>query len=137
MSARRLRIALRQFFHHSRLAQIGLILGLWFAGVQIAKALHLPLPGGIVGMALALGLLMCRSVSLFSLKRGADWFLAEMLLFFVPAVLGVLEHPEFLGLLGVKILAVILLSTIAVMAATALTVDVIFHWSEKRERLAS
>jgi holin-like protein len=137
MTARRIRVTFRHFFHHSRLAQIGLIVALWFVGGQIAKALQLPVPGGVIGMSLALVLLMTGGVSLFSIKRGADWFLAEMLLFFVPAVLGVLDHREFLGLLGLKILAVILLSTVAVMAATALTVDLIFRWSEKNERLAS
>jgi len=137
MSARRFRISFRHFVHRSRLTQIGLIFVLWLAGTQIAQALHLPLPGGIVGMLLALALLLTRGVSLFSIKRGADWFLAEMLLFFVPAVLGVLDHREFLGLLGLKILAIILVSTVAVMAATALTVDLIFRWSEKHERLAA
>jgi holin-like protein len=137
MSARRLRVSFRHFIHRSRLAQIALIVGLWFIGGEIVKALQLPLPGGVMGMVLALGLLMTRGVSLFSIKRGADWFLAEMLLFFVPAVLGLLDHREFLGLLGLKILAVILLSTVAVMAATALTVDVIFRWSEKNARLAA
>jgi holin-like protein len=137
MTVRRIRVTFRQFIHHSRLAQIGLIVALWFVGGQIAKALQLPVPGGIIGMSLALALLMTGGVSLFSIKRGAEWFLAEMLLFFVPAVLGVLDHREFLGLLGLKILAIILLSTVAVMAATALTVDLIFRWSEKNERLAS
>ena len=131
MSARRFRISLRQFVHRSRFTQIGLLMGLWLLGGLIARALNLPVPGGIVGMLLALGLLMSGGVSLFSLRRGAQWFLAEMLLFFVPAVLGVLDHPEFLGLLGLKILAIILASTVAVMAATALTVDLIFRWSEK------
>jgi holin-like protein len=137
MTARRIRITFRHFIHHSRLVQIGLIVALWFVGGQIAKAFQLPIPGGVIGMSLALVLLMTGGVSLFSMKRGADWFLAEMLLFFVPAVLGVLDHREFLGLLGLKILAVILLSTVAVMAMTALTVDLIFRWSEKHERLAS
>jgi len=33
------------------------------------------------------------------MKRGADWLIAEMLLFFVPAVLALLNHKEFIGLL--------------------------------------
>lgn len=88
-------------------------------------------------MLFALVLLASGGVSVFSMKRGADWFLADMLLFFVPAVLAVLDHREFLGLLGLKILAIILVSTALVMTATAMTVDLMLRWREKHGRLAS
>jgi holin-like protein len=68
------------------------------------------------------------------MKRGADWLLAEMLLFFVPAVLALLDHREFLGLLGLKILAIIVLSTTMVMGVTALTVDLCYRWSDGHDR---
>jgi len=60
-----------------------------------------------------------------------------MLLFFVPAVLAALDHREFLGLLGLEILVIILISTALVMAATAFTIDLILRWSDNNERLAS
>lgn len=82
-------------------------------------------------MALVLALLLSGRVSLFSMKRGAEWFLAEMLLFFVPAVLAVLEHQELLGMLGVKIMAVILVGTLTVMTVTALTVDFCYRLSAR------
>jgi len=49
--------------------------------------------------------------------------LAEMLLFFIPAVPAVLDHQEFLGPLGLKLLAAVLAGTLLVMGGTALTVD--------------
>ncbi len=134
---RRIRLSLRHFFHRYRLAQIGLLVVLWLVGSEIVRALGLPIPGGMVGMFVALALLATGGVSLFSIKRGAEWFIAEMLLFFVPAVLAVLDHREFLGLLGLKILAIILVSTAMVMGATALTIDLILRWSERHERHAS
>ena len=63
-----------------------------------------------------------RAIKVDSVPR-AEWLLADMLLFFVPAALAVLNHPEFLGLTGLKILFVILASTVAVMVTTALVVD--------------
>ena len=137
MTARLVRVSFRQLFHNSRLLQVGLILLLWLAGNQIAKMFALPIPGGIVGMLLALVLLATGGVGVFSMKRGADFFLADMLLFFVPAVLAVLDHREFLGVLGLEILAIILVSTAMVMAATALTIDLMLRWTEHNERLAS
>ncbi len=122
-------VRFRYALHHSRLMQIAALCALWQVGEAVVRFAGLPLPGGIVGMALALALLLSGRVSLFSMKRGAEWFLAEMLLFFVPAVLAILEHRELIGLLGLKIMAVILLGTLTVMSVTALTVDLCYRWS--------
>ena len=69
--------------------------------------------------------------------RGAGWLLAEMLLFFVPAVVALLAHPEFLGLTGLKVLLVILGSTVMVMLATALTVEWGTRWMSHHARPVS
>ena len=129
MSAHNLMIRFRYALHNSRLMQIATLVGFWLAGEAFVRLSGLPLPGGIVGMALVLVLLLSGRISLFSMKRGAEWFLAEMLLFFVPAVLAVLEHQELLGMLGVKIMAVILVGTLTVMTVTALTVDMCYRLS--------
>ncbi|MBN8874869.1 MAG: CidA/LrgA family protein [Rhodospirillales bacterium] len=114
---------LRYRLHHSRILQIALLCAFWLAGEGLVRVAHLPVPGGIAGMLIVLALLASRRLSPVSMRRGADWFLAEMLLFFVPAVLAVLDHHEFLGWTGLKILAVILGGTVTVMSVTALTVD--------------
>jgi holin-like protein len=88
-------------------------------------------------MALALLALGARGLHIGSLKRGANWLLAEMLLFFVPAVLALLDHSELLGLMGLKILTVIILSTVAVMSVTALTVDLCYRWIARDELAAN
>ncbi len=128
---RALALSLRRFVRSSRLAQIGLMLGLWWVGCQLTLHLSLPVPGAIVGLALALALLASGRVSRASLRHGADWLLADMLLFFVPAVLAVLNHREFLGLLGLKLLAVIACGTIVVMAVTAVVVELCFRCLER------
>jgi holin-like protein len=60
-------------------------------------------------------------------RSGARLLLADMLLF-LPAVLGVMDHPALFGLLGLKLLAVIVPGTALVMAATALSVE----WAARR-----
>ncbi len=129
MNAHSLMIRFRYALHNSRLMQIAVLVGFWLAGEAVVRLASLPLPGGIVGMVLVLALLLSGRISLFSMKRGAEWFLAEMLLFFVPAVLAILEHRELIGMLGLKIMAVILLGTLTVMSVTALTVDLCYRWS--------
>lgn len=124
-------IRVRRLFRRSRLLQIGLLFAFWLAGEAVVRATGLPLPGGIIGLAFALAALSTGGIGISSVKRGAEWFLAEMLLFFVPAMLAILDHREFFGLLGVKIFAIIVLSTAAVMGVTALTVDRLYHWRER------
>lgn len=126
-------LARRRGLRRSRLFQIALIVAFWLIGEALARACALPVPGGVVGMFIVYALLASRKLSLFSIRRGADWFLAEMLLFFVPAVMAVLEHHEMLGWLGLKVLAVIVLGTVTVMAVTAVTVDLLCLWSANRE----
>jgi holin-like protein len=108
----------------SRLAQILLLLAFWQAGEAIVRVAHLPIPGAIAGMLLVLALFASGKVGVASMQRGAEWFLAEMLLFFVPAVLAVLDHGEFIGIVGLKVLAVILVGTIIVMGVTAFAIDI-------------
>ena len=122
---------LRSFVRRSRLLQIALLIAFWGCGDLTSRATGLPVPGGIVGMLLVLVLLSFRKLSLPTMRRGAEWFLAEMLLFFVPAVLSILDHRELLGILGMKILIIIALGTLAVMTSTALTVDLCYRWKSK------
>jgi holin-like protein len=65
--------------------------------------IHLPIPGGIAGMFIVLELLTSRKRGVIWLRLGSSWLLPEMLLFFIPAVLVVLDHREFLGIVGLKI----------------------------------
>jgi len=132
MFSQSIAVRTRRTVRQSRLTQIGLIVLLWLAGEAIVRGSGLPVPGSIVGLALTLLLLASGRISLFTLRNGARWFLAEMLLFFVPAVMGVLDHREFLGLVGLKILAIIALGTAFVMLVTGFTVELCLRWTEKR-----
>jgi len=133
MSTRKFSILLRRRLHRSRLAQMALLVVFWFAGELLVRATGLPVPGGMVGMLVVVALLISGRLSLMSMRRGANWFLAEMLLFFIPAVPAILDHQEFLGWLGLKVLAVILLGTIVVMVVTALAVDLCCRWIAAHE----
>jgi holin-like protein len=129
MPFRPITLQLRRTLHRSRLLQVAMLFAFWLGGEGLARLTGLPVPGGIVGMLAVLALLATGRLSVFSMRRGADWFIADMLLFFVPAVLGLLDHREFLSLLGLKLLVVILTGTVAVMAVTALTVDLCCRWT--------
>ncbi|MBJ6725907.1 CidA/LrgA family protein [Geomesophilobacter sediminis] len=117
----------RRHFRASAVLQILLLLALWQVGELVVRLTRLPLPGAIAGLFILLALLGTKRLSVCSVRRGASWFLAEMLLFFVPAVMAVLDHPELFGLQGVKILLVILTSTCLVMIVTAGVIDAFYR----------
>ncbi|TWF56671.1 holin-like protein [Neorhizobium alkalisoli] len=123
MSRRKTAILLSRSLQNSRIAQVAVIVAMWLAGEAISRLSGLPVPGAVIGMFALLALLATGVIRLSSMRRGAYWLLADMLLFFIPAVLAVLDHGEFIGLIGLKIIAVILAGTLAVMCMTALAVD--------------
>lgn len=83
-----------------------------------------------MGMGMMLVLLACRRLSAFAMRRDAAWLPADMLLFFVPAVLAMLEHREFLGVIALTILSVIVPSTAAVLLVSAFSIDRCYRWKE-------
>ena len=121
----------------SRPAQIAVVSAFWAAGSGLARLAGAPVPGSLVGMAALLALLGSGALDPRLVERGAGWLLAEMLLFFVPAVVALLAHPEFLGLTGLKVLLVIVGSTVMVMLATALTVEWGMRWMSRHARPAA
>jgi len=126
-------VPLRRWLRGSRLWQVLLIVGLWIGAEWLVQATHLPIPSGIVGMMILLLLLGRQWVAPQTVSKGAGWLLAEMLLFFVPAAMILMQNPQMFGLLGLKLLAIIVVGTILVMAATALTIDVLFRWRQRHE----
>jgi holin-like protein len=121
----------------SRVAQILVVALFWAAGSGLAHLVGTAVPGSLIGMLALLGLLGSGALDPRLVERGAGWLLAQMLLFFVPAVVALLAHPEFLGLTGVKVLLVILGSTVMVMLATALTVEWGMRWMSRHARPAA
>lgn len=105
------------------LFQIGLLIGTWWLGAQSAAWMGLPQLGNVIGMAALWLLLINNRINLQRVRAGAHWLIKHMLLFFIPAVLVVLDHQELLGWVGVKLFAIIVLGTLTVMACTALSIE--------------
>lgn len=126
-------VIFRRRLRQNLLAQLLAIVGIWIAGEAISRSLGLPVPGSVIGMMFLLMALVTGIVQPMTIRRGARWFIAELLLFFVPAVLAVLDHPEFLGIEGLKIMIVILTGVICVMVTTALSVDIGFRLMARRK----
>ena len=113
--------------------QVLLYAGLFVFAEYLVDWLHLPLPANLVGMVLMLTLILSRALPLSWVRAGARWLLAEMLLFFVPAVVAVVNYAQLLMVDGWRIFAVIALSTLMVLGATAWVVDKVYHFEISRQ----
>ncbi|ROP60198.1 holin-like protein [Enterobacter sp. BIGb0383] len=112
--------------------QVVLYAGLFVVAEYLVAWLHLPLPANLVGMLILLMLILCRIVPLRWVRAGAAWLLAEMLLFFVPAVVAVVNYAQLLMVDGWRICLVIALSTLLVLGATAWVVDKVYRYEIRR-----
>ncbi len=107
----------------ARALQVVLLLGFWQAGDWLARHTGVSIPGPILGLFLVLILLGAGWLPPTTVSHGAKWLLGEMLLFFMPPTLALLDHARFFGLLGLKLLVAIVAGTVVVMVVTALTIE--------------
>lgn len=116
--------------------QVALYAGIFIISDQLVSVFHLPLPANIVGMLLLLAMIMLRILPVRWVQADSRWLLAEMLLFFVPAVVAVVNYAQLIMVDGWKIFAVIAVSTSLTLAATGLVVDRVYRfevWLQRRK----
>lgn len=110
--------------HLGRLVlELAVLLALYQLGCQLALWLGWPVPGAVIGLALLLLAFASGVIKPAALQTGASLLLAEMLLFFIPALMSLLDYGALVRNEGWRILLVIAIGTLTVMLVTALTVE--------------
>ena len=95
------------------------LLALQSVGELLARGLFLPFPGPVIGMMLLLVALRWQVVR-EPVASCADFLLSHLSLLFVPVGVGVMTHLSLVSQFGFRMLAVIVLSTLAGLAVTVL-----------------
>ncbi|MCF5026522.1 CidA/LrgA family protein [Pseudomonas lurida] len=113
--------------------ELVVLLAIYLLGCQLAVWLKWPVPGGVVGLGLLLATFASGLVKPAALQLGAGVLMAEMLLFFIPALMSLLDYGGLLRNEGWRILLVIGFSTLAVMLVTAFTVELVCRWRLRHE----
>ena len=88
-------------------------------GELLARGLSLPFPGPVVGMLLLLVGLRWQMVR-EPVGLCADFLLSHLSLLFVPVGVGVMTHLSLVNQYGLRMLLVIVLSTLAGLTVTVL-----------------
>src|SRR5450830_26478 len=105
------------------------LLAMQSLGEILSRGLTLPFPGPVIGMLLLLLALRWQAVR-EPVSACAGFLLSHLSLLFVPVGVGVMTHLDLLGQYGVRMLAVIVLSTWIGLAVTAL---VLHRLTSKRD----
>nr|WP_244196007.1 CidA/LrgA family protein [Paraburkholderia susongensis] len=103
--------------------QSAALAALWSVADFAARKLHLPVPGGVVGLIVLLALLFCGGVAPRWIKAGADWLLSDMLLFFIPAAVAAVQYGGLFREDGWRLALVVIAGTLLVMVAVAFAVE--------------
>lgn len=118
----------------ARLAtELAVLLAIYMLGCQMAVWFAWSIPGGVIGMVLLLLAFALGVVKPAALQMGAGLLMAEMLLFFIPALMSLLDYGGLLRSDGWRILLVIGVSTLMVMLVTAFTVELVVRLRRPRE----
>lgn len=96
-------------------------------GALVARAVGLPVPGALVGMILLLGLLLSTRAGRFQrvVQRASAPLLGHMMLFFIPAVAGIVDQGPALSSGWLPFLAACIVGAALTLAATGLTLKVL------------
>ncbi len=104
------------------------------AGEGLHRALHLPLPGPVLGMALLVAVLLLRRREPdAALVKTSNGLLAWLGLLFVPAGAGVVANLSLLRSAWFPIAVALLISTVLTASVTALVMQWLLRRGERVE----
>lgn len=115
------------------LAGIAWLLAFQTAGELLARAFHLPFPGPVVGLLLALAGLRHPAVR-EPVGACAEFLLSHLSLLFVPVAVGVLMYLPLLAQHGLALLAVVVVPTWIGLMVTALVLRRLLGGASRERR---
>jgi holin-like protein len=110
------------------------IVGIWALASRLVALLHLPVAGGVVGLALLALLLLSGRVPPELFRPGAQWLVAELLLFLIPAVVSIVHYGSLLRHDGLQLAAISVTGTVLVMVVTGVVVEFVSRFETRAER---
>jgi len=114
--------------------QIAMMIAIWFAASELMRATGVSMSPGVVGLLAVLGLLLSGRGNVRWFRDGANWLLGELVLFFIPCVVAVMQYGQLFRTQGVQLVIAVVVGTVLVMAATALAVHLGCRLERRLER---
>jgi holin-like protein len=105
------------------IAQVAFLSLLWFLANHAAKMFDIPISGGILGLGILVVLLLSGMIKPAWVEGGAELILANMLLYFIPLVVSIVQYADLFESQGLKLIVVIGVGFISVFLSTAFVVE--------------
>ena len=113
--------------------QFGILLSVTLLGELLNAVIPLPVPASIYGLVLMLTGLMTKLIPLHAVKETGKFLLDIMPLLFVPAAVGLIDTWGVLRPVIVPVTVTVLVSTVAVMAASGRATQAVIRFSKQKE----
>ncbi|MBW4048575.1 MAG: CidA/LrgA family protein [Proteobacteria bacterium] len=108
-------------------------MAIWLVAQRFVTLYHLPVPPAVVGLFFVVALLLARVVPAHHVADGANWLLGDMLLFFIPPLMAIIQCRNLLASHGLQIIAAIVVGCLTVMVGTGLIVERTLQWERSRQ----
>lgn len=102
--------------------QLSFLVIIWWVASIIQNKLNLPVSAGVIGLLLVLFALLSGLFKLQWIKTGSDFILGELVLLFIPCVVGIIKYKDLFLTQGWQLILAVFIGTICVMVATAYSV---------------
>ncbi|VBB06997.1 Hypothetical protein LUCI_2241 [Lucifera butyrica] len=113
-------------------AQVGILYVFALVCNEIARCWQLGIQGSVIGIIALYLLLEWKVIPLKWIEAGANFLIAEMLLFFVPSAVGVMRYSDLMLKQGGEFLLIIVVSTLLVMVYVGWMSEWLLGIREKR-----
>ena len=107
-----------------------IILGVYLLGEFFASALHLPVPGNILGMVILFILLCTKVVKVDSISTITNFLLSHLAFFFIPAGVGLMVSLGVIKSTWWQLLVVCISTTIIIIGVTGTVVQALSKGSQ-------
>lgn len=115
--------------------QFLIILLISFMGELLKELLPLPVPASIYGLVLLFLALEFHIIPLEAVKETGKFLIEIMPILFVPAGVGLIESWDALRPIFVPVLAIMVISTVVVMAVSGRVTQSVMRHTKGREQL--
>jgi len=116
------------------LGKLGIVFIVCLAGEAISKILPLPFPGSIISMMLLLILLLAGIVKIEHVDEPTQFFLSNLLFFFIPAGVGMIRYLDVIRDNLLVILIINIGVTVLTFIATAYTIKLVLRLQRIRRK---
>jgi len=98
--------------------QIAILFSIYYIGVFIQDYFQLFIPGSVIGLILLFLLLVTGILQSKWIEDGARFMLNHLVLFFIPATVGILNYYEIFIGKGIFLIIITIVSTLFVMVSS-------------------